>query len=176
MPGTNRSWRGGVSDKRSVRTEPGQFNVEEDGEIAMEVETVNPNTSHTTKGASDMHKEHPEVAKVMESLDFRDPMTDHQRWMLVAGAALGLETEYLEKDLEDRLGHLEIAADVPIPALTLPGGHPVHVHVRVKEDYDGYSGATCVILGCKEAEVPPSVHVAEALVGTPEAAGSVLIK
>ena len=94
MPGTNRSWHGGVSDKRSVRTETEQFNVEEDEEIVMEVETVDPNTSHTTKGASDMHKEHPEVAKVMESLDVRNPMIDHQRWLLVAGAALGLETEY----------------------------------------------------------------------------------
>ena len=132
MPGTNRSWRGGVSDKRSVRTETEQFDVEEDEEIAMEVETVNPNTSHTTKGASDMHKEHPEVAKVMESLGFRNPRTDHLRWMLVAGAALGLETEYLENELEDRLGHLAVAADVPIPALTLLGGYPSHIHIRVK--------------------------------------------
>lgn len=79
MPGTNRSWRGGVSDKRSVRTETEQFNVEEDEEIVMEVETVDPNTSHTTKGASDMHKEHSAVAEVMVSVNFQHPITDRHR-------------------------------------------------------------------------------------------------
>ena len=50
MPGTNRSWHGGVSDKRSVRTETEQFNVEEDEEIVMEVETATTNIVDEVSG------------------------------------------------------------------------------------------------------------------------------
>ena len=68
-----------IATAHRLRTETEQFNVEEDEEIVMEVETVDPNTSHTTKGASDMHKEHSAVAEVMVSVNFQHPITDRHR-------------------------------------------------------------------------------------------------